>query len=147
LLFSWKSAMLPPTKTRFHVSKQSRQKRILLQRFPKVTRDTERADPVRGCEGSWSSIHIHYVMNTKLFVGGIPFNSTEQELHELFAGVGEVASVRIITDRVTGRSRGFGFVEMATAADAEKAIQELDGAQFGGRSIAVSEARPKQNEM
>lgn len=84
------------------------------------------------------------VMNNKLFVGGIPFATTEEELQELFAQHGEVSSVRIITDKFTGRSRGFGFVEMASPEDAQKAIEALHETELGGRTIAVSEARPRE---
>jgi RNA recognition motif-containing protein len=85
-------------------------------------------------------------MSTKLFVGGIPFDSTEDQLRELFSQIGEVVSARIITDKFTGRSRGFGFVEMASEEDAQKAVQKLDGSDMNGRKIAVSEARPMRDE-
>ncbi len=81
-------------------------------------------------------------MAKKLYIGGIPYSSTEDALREVFTKVGEVASVNIITDRVTGRSRGFGFVEMANDADADRAVETLNGTDFEGRSISVSEARP-----
>ncbi|MDP2631406.1 MAG: RNA-binding protein [Candidatus Uhrbacteria bacterium] len=81
-------------------------------------------------------------MSNKLYVGGIPFQSTEDELRDLFSQHGEVTSARIITDKFTGRSRGFGFVEMADDAGAAAAINALNGAEMGGRTITVSEARP-----
>lgn len=83
-------------------------------------------------------------MNKKLFVGNLPFQTTEQALQDVFAQVGNVESVAIITDRATGRSKGFGFVEMSTEDEAKKAIEELDGKEFEGRKMFVSEARPMQ---
>ncbi len=75
-------------------------------------------------------------------MGNLPFSTTSTELEALFAKVGTVTSAQVITDRDTGRSRGFGFVEMADD-DARKAIDELTGANLGGRSITVNEARPR----
>lgn len=83
-------------------------------------------------------------MNNKLFVGGIPYATTEDELRSAFEAVGEVTSVRIITDKMTGRSRGFAFVEMASEELAQKAIEQLDNTQFGGRTILVSIAKPRE---
>lgn len=83
-------------------------------------------------------------MAKKLFVGGISWNTTEATLNEFFAKVGTVVSAVIITDRYTGKSKGFGFVEMSTEEEAQKAISELNGQDLDGRSIAVSEARPQQ---
>jgi cold-inducible RNA-binding protein len=80
---------------------------------------------------------------TRLFVGNIPYSSTEQELRDLFARSGSVSSVRIITDFDTGRSKGYAFVEMATPDDAEKAVRELHNLSLNGRSIVVNEARPR----
>jgi cold-inducible RNA-binding protein len=79
----------------------------------------------------------------KLFVGNLPFGATEDELRDLFAPFGEVQQVRIMTDRDTGKSRGFAFVEMAQDEDATKAIDGLSGKDFGGRQLTVNEARPK----
>lgn len=81
-------------------------------------------------------------MAKKLYVGGIPYSSTEAELKEAFAQVGEVTSASIIIDKMTGRSKGFGFVEMANDADADKAIAEWNGKDFQGRLLTVNEARP-----
>ncbi len=81
-------------------------------------------------------------MAKKLFVGGIPFSSTDDRLREHFSQAGSVASATIIMDRATGRSKGFGFVEMATEEEAEKAISMLNGSDLDGRTINVSEARP-----
>jgi RNA recognition motif-containing protein len=80
-------------------------------------------------------------MNKKLFVGNLPFGADEAALTELFSSAGQVASARIMMDRDTGRSRGFGFVEMADEAGAQKAIETLQGADFMGRPLTVSEAR------
>ncbi|MBC7836775.1 RNA-binding protein [Acetobacteraceae bacterium] len=82
-------------------------------------------------------------MARKLFVGGLPYRTTGDELKDAFSQAGEVATASIVTDRETGRSRGFGFVEMAQDADAEKAISMWNGKDFGGRTLTVSEARPK----
>jgi cold-inducible RNA-binding protein len=78
-----------------------------------------------------------------IFVGNLSFNTNEEELRQLFEPHGQVDRVSIMTDRDTGRSRGFGFVEMASNEDGEKAITALNGSQVGGRTINVNEARPK----
>jgi len=78
-----------------------------------------------------------------IFVGNLDFNTTEDELRQLFEVHGQVDRVSIMTDRETGRSRGFGFVEMASAEDGEKAIAALNGSKVGGRTLNVNEARPK----
>jgi RNA recognition motif-containing protein len=83
-------------------------------------------------------------MGKKLYVGSIPFQASEEALHELFSTIGEVESVKIITDAQTGQSKGFGFVEMATEEDAGKAISDLNGTSFMERTIVVNEARPQQ---
>lgn len=80
-------------------------------------------------------------MGRKLYVGNLGFDVTNQELQDEFAAVGTCESVAVITDRDTGRSRGFAFVEMASDAEAQKAIQELDGREVKGRSIRVSPAQ------
>lgn len=82
-------------------------------------------------------------MGKKLFVGSISFQATEEDLEKLFSQVGNVESVKIITDLDTGRSKGFGFVEMAEEEDAQKAITDLNGATLMDRTIVVNEARPK----
>ena len=79
-------------------------------------------------------------MSKKLYVGNLSFQTTETELNELFAQAGAVETVRIITDRETGRSKGFGFVEMQNGAD--QAIQQFNGKDFNGRALTVNEARP-----
>ena len=78
-----------------------------------------------------------------IFVGNLSFNTNEDELRQIFEGYGQVDRVSIMTDRDTGRSRGFGFVEMTSNEDGEKAIAALNGSQLGGRTINVNEARPK----
>ena len=83
-------------------------------------------------------------MSKKLYVGNLSYGVTTSTLEELFGTVGEVTSVNVITDRMTGRSRGFAFVEMAEGADAQKAINELNGRDVEGRAIKVSEARPQR---
>jgi RNA recognition motif-containing protein len=78
-----------------------------------------------------------------IFVGNLSFNTSEDELRQIFETYGQVERVSILTDRETGRSRGFGFVEMTNPEEGEKAITGLNGSQFGGRTINVNEARPK----
>ncbi len=80
-------------------------------------------------------------MGKKLYVGNLAFEVTDKDLEELFAQAGVCESVAVITDRATGQSRGFGFVEMGSNADAQKAIQELDGRELKGRALKVNEAR------
>ena len=82
-------------------------------------------------------------MGRKLYVGNLPFSTNEAELQELFGRAGAVDSVNVMRDMATGRARGFAFVEMATDEEAQKAIQELDQQDVGGRSLTVNEARPK----
>ena len=78
-----------------------------------------------------------------IFVGNLDFNTGEEELRQVFEAYGQVDRVSIMTDRETGRSRGFGFVEMTNSEDGEKAIAALNGSQLGGRTLNVNEARPK----
>ena len=84
-------------------------------------------------------------MSSKLYVGNLSFETGEADLQELFASQGEVVSANLITDRDTGRSRGFGFVEMAKDEDAQKAIQNLDGQDLQGRNLKVNMAKPREN--
>ena len=79
----------------------------------------------------------------KIFVGNFSFSTTEDDLRTLFSPFGNIDTISVITDRTTGRSRGFGFVEMGDRGQAEKAIESLNGTQFGGRSLNINEARPK----
>jgi cold-inducible RNA-binding protein len=82
-------------------------------------------------------------MGRKLYVGNLPYETGEAELQELFARAGAVEKVTVMREAATGRARGFGFVEMSSDEDAQKAIKELNEYQLGGRGIAVNEARPK----
>jgi len=84
-------------------------------------------------------------MSKKLYVGNLPYQITEDGLRDVFAAIGEVTSSKIVTDAATGRSRGFGFVEMANDEDGEKAITTLNGTSVMDRSINVSEARPQRD--
>ncbi|HTL12636.1 MAG TPA: RNA-binding protein [Bdellovibrionota bacterium] len=81
-------------------------------------------------------------MGKKLYVGNLPFTATEESLAETFSQAGSVASAKIIMDRETGRSKGFGFVEMSSDAEANLAISKFNGADYGGRPLTVNEARP-----
>ena len=80
-----------------------------------------------------------------IFAGSLPFSLEEAELKEFFEEYGEVASVKIITDKFSGRSKGFGFIEMPNAEEAKKAIEELNGAEIDGRAIVVNEALEKKD--
>lgn len=82
-------------------------------------------------------------MATKLYVGNLSFQTTSDELRDHFAQAGNVESASVVEDRMTGRSRGFGFVEMATPEEAAAAIEQLNGKEFGGRNLTVNEARPR----
>lgn len=84
-------------------------------------------------------------MSTKLYVGNLPYTCDDQSLQDAFTQYGEVVSARVITDRASGRSKGFGFVEMTDSGSANKAIEELNGRDFMGRNINVSEARPQED--
>lgn len=81
---------------------------------------------------------------TKLFVGNLPYTTTSQDLNDLFAPIGAVVSATVITDRFTGQSRGFGFVEMSNDDEAQKAIQELNDKDVNGRKLVVSVAKPRE---
>ena len=81
----------------------------------------------------------------KLYVGGLSWGTTEDSLREAFMGAGSVVSAQIIMDRMSGRSKGFGFVEMETEEEAAKAIEMFNGQELDGRKISVSEARPKED--
>ncbi len=84
-------------------------------------------------------------MSTRLYVGNLSYATTEATLADLFRSVGEVVSVNIVTDRMTGQSRGFGFVEMADSRAAQNAIDQLNGRMVDGRAIRVAEARPQES--
>ena len=82
--------------------------------------------------------------SNKLYVGGLPYSVTEDALEELFGAHGTVESARVITDRFTGRSRGFGFVEMSSQEEAQAAMEKLNGTDLEGRSLTVNEAKPRE---
>ena len=83
-------------------------------------------------------------MGNKLYVGSLPYSITEAQLSEMFSPYGKVESARVISDRFTGQSKGFGFVEMSSDAEAQKAMEALNGTQMQGRTIVVNEARPQE---
>jgi RNA recognition motif-containing protein len=83
-------------------------------------------------------------MSVKLYVGNLAFQTSSEELHELFSQAGTVESAAVVEDRDTGRSRGFGFVEMATKGDGEDAIAQFNGKEINGRSLVVNEAKPRE---
>lgn len=85
-------------------------------------------------------------MNKRLFVAGLPFSTTSDELRSLFAEFGSVVAAQVISDRESGRSKGFGFVEMETAKEAQNAIAKLNDSEYGGRKLIVSEAKPKADK-
>jgi RNA recognition motif-containing protein len=84
-------------------------------------------------------------MATKLFVGSLSYNTTDASLEEFFASIGKVVSAKVIVDRDTNRSKGFGFVEMESEEEAQAAVAQLNGKELDGRTIAVNEARPQEN--
>lgn len=83
-------------------------------------------------------------MSNKIYVGGLPYSTTDGQLQEIFSAHGTVESARVITDKFTGRSRGFGFVEMGSEDEAKKAIEALNGTELEGRTLTVNEARPQE---
>jgi RNA recognition motif-containing protein len=83
-------------------------------------------------------------MAKRIYVGGLPYSATEEDLENLFASAGAVKDVTIITDRYTGQAKGFGFVEMENDAEADAAISALNGTQLGGRTLTVNEAKPRE---
>ncbi len=85
-------------------------------------------------------------MSKKLYVGNISYQVTEEDIKELFSKIGEVESVKIITDAYTGQSKGFGFIEMISEEDAKKAMENLNGTTFMERPLSVAEARPQRRE-
>lgn len=89
---------------------------------------------------------MHTKVEKKLFVGNLPYSLTEEQLTQMFTEVGKVESANIVTDRFSGRPRGFGFVEMGSEDDAKKAIEQLNDKEVDGRKIVVNEARPKREE-
>ena len=83
-------------------------------------------------------------MATRIYVGGLPYSATEQDLEDLFGAHGTVTSVAVITDKFTGQAKGFGFVEMSTNEESQAAIQALNGTEMGGRPLTVNEAKPRE---
>ena len=83
-------------------------------------------------------------MSNKLYVGGLPFSVTDGQLQEIFTPHGTVESAKVISDKFTGQSRGFGFVEMSSGGEAQRAIEALNGTQLDGRTLTVNEAKPMQ---
>lgn len=83
-------------------------------------------------------------MATKLYVGNLSYQTTDQQLHDLFSEAGNVSSAQVVTDRYTGQSRGFGFVEMASEDEAQQAIAAINGKNVGGRALVVNESRPRE---
>jgi len=83
-------------------------------------------------------------MAKRIYVGGLPYSATEQDLNDLFSAHGTVTSASVITDKYTGQAKGFGFVEMSTDAEATAAINTLNGALLGGRTLTVNEAKPRE---
>ena len=85
-------------------------------------------------------------MGKKIYVGNLPFTTTSETLSEIFASFGQVDSSKIVMDRDTGRSKGFGFIEMTVSDEADSAIEKLHGSDFGGRALTVNEARPMEKK-
>ena len=83
-------------------------------------------------------------MATKLYVGNLSYQMTDQQLHDLFSEAGNVSSAQVVSDRYTGQSRGFGFVEMASEDEAQQAIAAINGRDVGGRALVVNESRPRE---
>jgi RNA recognition motif-containing protein len=86
-------------------------------------------------------------MSTKLYVGNLSYNSTEQELRDLFSQAGEISDVQVISDKATGQSRGFGFIEMSTEEGAQEAIKRFNGYSLGSRELVVNLARPRTDRQ
>ena len=86
-------------------------------------------------------------MEKRLYVGNLPFDTTEDDLHQLFSAHGQIVSAKLITDMETGRSRGFGFVEMSSEDEAKAAIEKMNKAKVGDRELTVNEARPRPGEI
>ena len=84
-------------------------------------------------------------MSMKLYVGNLSFNTSSYDLEEMFGAIGTVESANVVEDRETGRSRGFGFVEMSSKEEGERAIEEFNGKEIEGRSLTVNEAKPREN--
>ena len=122
------SVILSSTRRVFELAQSSDRKYSVSARFNRLDLHMDSQQAVQG---------------NKLYVGGIPYRSTEDDLKKAFGEAGNVVSASIISDRMTGRSRGFGFVEMATEAEAQAAIDRWDGKEMDGRTLSVSFARPQ----
>ena len=98
----------------------------------------------RRAKPAWVALFVVGVEAMNIYVGNLPFSATENELAELFSQFGQVSKASVLMDRDSGRSRGFGFVEMVNAEDGKKAITALNGQPFGNRTLTVNEARPRE---
>jgi RNA recognition motif-containing protein len=114
----------------------------LLLKFSLFDKTTIRPDANAGDRERRCATEVQ-VMGRKLYVGNLPYEVGETELQELFARAGSVESAKVMRDQMTGRARGFGFVEMSTDEEAQHAIDSLNGTQVGGRNLTVNEARPQ----
>jgi len=94
--------------------------------------------------GSFALERSHSLMATKLYVGNLSYQTTDQQLHDLFSEAGNVSSAQVVTDRYTGQARGFGFVEMASEDEAQQAIAAINGRNVDGRALVVNESRPRE---
>ena len=103
------------------------------------------ANPIRSFFFIPTTGERYIYMSTKLYVGNLAFQTTSQELENLFAQAGTVQSASVVEDRDTGRSRGFAFVEMSSAEEATSAIEQFNGKEVGGRALKVNEAKPREN--
>jgi len=94
--------------------------------------------------GNLAPERSHSLMATKLYVGNLSYQTTDQQLHDLFSEAGNVSSAQVVTDRYTGQARGFGFVEMASEDEAQQAIAAINGRNVDGRALVVNESRPRE---
>jgi cold-inducible RNA-binding protein len=99
---------------------------------------------VVGLRDYWKRVRVRDIMNKKLYVGGLSYSTTDDSLKAAFEQAGTVESATVILDKMSGRSRGFGFVEMSTEEEATKAIEMFDGQEIDGRKVAVNESRPQK---
>jgi len=114
-----------------------------VSRSPKTEISNGKSVPPNGATGSEIRTPEEDFVSMKLYVGNLPYQTSEEDLRTLFSQYGNVESVAVITDRETGRSKGFGFVEFGDDTEARNAISALSGQEFGGRALTVNEARPK----
>ena len=113
-------------------------------RFPCIEQVKSHSEAGKGWSTFFRKKKYKGNMAKKLYVGGLPYSTTEDELRDAFSQAGAVSTATIIMDRMSGRSKGFGFVEMTNDEDAQKAIDMWNGKQFGGRTLTVNEARPME---